>query len=914
MRASTGTVSDINGYFELETPEGAREYKVVVSYVGYFADTFTVPATQKGIAVLKLQPKAEQLKAVTVTGRFEGQQLALFQQRNAANIKNVVSFEQIRLFPDVNAAEAIQRIPGITLQRDQGEGRYVQLRGTPPALTNFNINGEQVPSPEGDVRYVGLDVIAADQIASIEITKALTPDMDADGIGGNVNIITKTAKDSVPNVNFSLIGGYNNISSNSNYQGNLSYGLKRNKFGFHVNGNYYKNNQGADNMEFRYVKRNTQEDSVFQPIYDDIQLRHYTVSRERIGLSSTLDYDFSKTSRIYIKAMYNRFTDQETRRRTRYKFGSGAIINKYRTLEATVERDMRDRTKIQSLNTVNIGGEHKVKSIKIDYLVAYSKAVESEPDRIEMAFVSPDLNMELDLSESNWPRVTFPSERDQNNYSILEDYDFEEMLISNAYTQDENLATKFNIQIPYSNKPWSKGFLKFGTRIRYKEKYRDNKATVYDKYYKTFLPGTRQIYLQEGPDLSLETVYSGFEDKEMLNRGYVLGAHPDPELARDFYEFYGQNFKIAENDTKEESFSEDYTAFENIYAFYGMFKHTYKRWMVLGGVRYEQTDVNYSGFDFQTYKGRFFRGIEELKSEKTYQFVLPQFHVRYRPNPLTNIRFAATYTYSRPNFEDILPYRQEDIDDVTFGNPDLEFPVSFNLDLLAEKYLPKNGLIAGGLFYKRIDNFIFYYKRFVHLDSNFSTAGLKEVTMANNGIQAYVYGAEITANYKFSFLPGILGNFGVYTNYTYTYSEAEIFKRTELENLGEVFIYNPGGGNEFVRDNDERELIPMPGQAQHALNFAVFYDTKKLYLKLVMNYQSAFLDELGQEPDFDEYYGRSFHLDATADYRMNKNWRIFAQGINLTNAPLTYYLGSEEYIKQQEYYSWSARLGLRYSF
>jgi outer membrane receptor for ferrienterochelin and colicin len=115
------------------------------------------------------QGDTSKIAQVEISSRFEEQQKALEFMQRADNILNVISSQQIKLFPDVNAAEAIQRISGITLQRDQGEGRFVQLRGTPPQLTNFNINGEQIPSPEGDVRFVGLDVIAADQIEKIEV-------------------------------------------------------------------------------------------------------------------------------------------------------------------------------------------------------------------------------------------------------------------------------------------------------------------------------------------------------------------------------------------------------------------------------------------------------------------------------------------------------------------------------------------------------------------------------------------------------------------------------------------------------------------------------------------------------------------------------------------------------------------------
>lgn len=910
--SSEGTVTDSKGNFVIDLSHfELSQAQLVGSFIGFKKDTIDVSLGHTSNLMIRLDSATTSMGTIEVVGRFEGQQKALYQQRNAVNITNVVAAEQIKLFPDVNAAEAVRRVSGITLQRDQGEGRYVQLRGTPPELTNFNINGEQVPSPQGDVRYVGLDVISADQIESIEITKALTPDMNADGIGGTVNIVTKTATDSIPEINVALTGGYNSIVAKSNTQAQFSFAQRTGKLGFHINGNYYYNEQGAHNMEFKFLKRPTQEDEQFQAVYNDIQLRHYAVTRERIGLSSTLDYQFSSNSKIYLKAMYNNFTDDETRRRTRYKFGSGTIINEGRALEASMERDLRDRVKLQRLSTVNIGGEHEWLRLKIDYMLTYAYASENEPDRMEIAFDSKELDMELDLAETNWPRIVFPDASDETIATNYDNYSFNNMLVSSGLTTDRNLAYKMNFEIPYLAGYKQKGYFKFGFRVRTKHKVRDNKAVEYNNYYPVFLPGSRQVYLQEGPELTLNTLAGSFSESNMLNRGYDLGPHPDPEVTREFYEFYRQNFKIDETSTKDETYAEDYTADEDIYAAYGMLVHEYKGFTFLGGMRYERTDVSYQGYDFQTYKGRFFRGLSELESKKAYDFLLPQIHFKYALNAMTNFRLAGTYTYARPNFEDILPYRQEDIDEVQFGNPDLAFPESFNLDLLAEKYIPNNGLLSGGLFFKRIDNFVFYYKRFVHLDSNFSRAGLKEVTMANNGLQAYVWGGEVNGNFKFKFLGKGWSNFGLYTNYTFTYSEASINQRVPVEDLSEVFTFDPQGGSDFVNGSEDVEIISMPGQAAHTFNLALFYDTKKFYAKISSTYQSAFLDELGQEADFDVYYDQSFFLDFSADYRFTSKARVFIQAINLTNSPLKYYMGTKDQVQQQEFYSWSARIGFR---
>ena len=323
---SQGVVTGENGQFTLGNLSGSQ-VALVFSYVGYETKTLQqslTSASAKNITI-RLSSGSVELNEVTVTGIVEGQIKALVDMKKAENIKNIVSAEQIRTFPDLNAAEVMQRIPGITLQRDQGEGRFVQLRGTPPELTNFNINGEQVPSPEGDFRYVGMDIIPSDQIESIEVTKVMTPDMDGDGIGGSVNIITKRAQAGAPQIRATMAGGYNNLRETPNYNLQFSYGQRYNRLGFQLTASFFENKQGSDNIEYSFAKgpffgENSQElgRDNFNIHYREAQLRHYNITRTRISVAPTLDYEFNENSHVYLQAMYNSFTDDEVRRRLIY--------------------------------------------------------------------------------------------------------------------------------------------------------------------------------------------------------------------------------------------------------------------------------------------------------------------------------------------------------------------------------------------------------------------------------------------------------------------------------------------------------------------------------------------------------------------------------------------------------------------
>lgn len=916
--SAKGAVSDLDGEFIISGIQ-QEEVEVIFSYISYKSQTLKINfAGKKRVNLLvKLEQDTKYMDEVIVTGQTEGKVKAMLEQRIAANIKNVISSEQIKEFPDMNAAEAMQRIPGITLQRDQGEGRFVQLRGTPPEYTNFSINGEQIPSPEGGVRYVGLDVIAADQIEFIEVTKVLTPDMDADGIAGNVNIITKMPKSGEPEVLASLAGGYNDLMKTNNYQAQFSFGERVNNFGFQMNANYYKNDQGSHNMEFDYTRGPTTQQSQgtdslsenYQILYSDIELRHYTITRERIGLSANIDYQPNEKLLFYVRGMYNRFSDDEQRRRITYDFSDANTPLVYR--EAGIDRDIRDRIEYQTISTINVGGEFEFNNgIKLDYEGSISTAIEDIPDYMFASFDNGGITMAVNIDDPQWPTLSYPSAIDSIDAFTYENYEFDKLRFNSSLVKDINRSAKINLEIPYRFSANSSGSVKLGGKLRLKDKTRERQNKSYSKYYETL-----NLYSQIGPPLNVTTVEDEFNETNLINQGYVMDHMPNHHMVRDFFEKHPQNFKYDEIKTWGETYGEDYISSENIYAAFIMFHHDINRLMILGGLRIEKTDINYqaakAGIE---YVGNGLLFIDTIDDSRSHNFILPQLQFKYRLTDKTNFRAAITYTYSRPNFDDVLPYRREnDNGDVDFGNPDLKYPLSMNLDLLAETYLKNSGVISGGIFYKKIQNPIFSYVGYAHQGDNFNRFGLQKISMAVNGIEADVYGAEIQTQFKFSKLPGFLSDFGIYGNYTFTESEALISYRSPKNDNTNIFIFNEDKAD-FFTNSDKTESIPLEGQARHTINLALFYDAKKFYGKISAHNHSDFLSELSSDSELDYYNQRSLHIDFTANYQVNESLNFFIDLINITNEPLRFYMGSTDYFKQQEYYSWWGRVGVKVEF
>ena len=620
--------------------------------------------------------------------------------------------------------------------------------------------------------------------------------------------------------------------------------------------------------------------------------------------------------------MYNSYTDDELRRRLIYDLDDAFVENYY--TYSQIEHDVKDRIKIQNITSINLGGESKINNATLDYETACSIATEKEPDRFEATFKNPGhgIDIKFDLDDPDWPRVTFPYGPDSADIYSYDEYDLDELVLQNSLVTDNNITAKMNIKIPYHIGNFNKGYFKFGVKTRFKNKKRDVEARSYSRY----VLRTRDNPNFFGPEMALTDVEDDFYVDNFLNKDYyVLDHMPSPEKINTYYDQYPNLFITDVNDSTERTFSEDYKANENIYATYAMVRHDIGKFMMLGGLRYERTDIEYTTTNVYYNTHDNYEGKYDTTANRKFQIFLPSVQVKYTVNNTFNIRAAVTKSYSRPNFEDVLPVESREKRKVKAGNPDLKYPVSLNIDFLAEKYIQGDGLISGGMFYKKIDDFVFNYSRYARLGNrtrdneligDASSGGSPAtITMPLNGKYAHVFGSEIISQFKLNSLPGFLGNFGVFFNYTYTISGARINKRISGNRVHDVVLV--GSQNDTLQlfsSTDETEIINLPGQAKHALNFALYYESKKLYMKLSSNYHDAFLNDLGLDKDLDEYYDQAWHFDFTANYSITKNIKIFTDVINLTNAPLVYYIGSPDRFYKREYYSWWGRIGIKLNF
>jgi TonB-dependent receptor len=870
---TNGITSDVNGEFVLRAPAGSAE--VEVSYIGFKTYSAVVNVNQNETTTLefKLESDALMLKDIVITGMLQGQQRALNQQKSADNIKNIVSADQIGRFPDPNVAEALQRVPAVNIERDQGEGRYVLVRGLAPQFTNISINGEQIPSPEAGVRYVALDAVPADQLASIEVTKALTPDMDGDAIGGSVNLITRTAQSASLGISASALAGYNNLAGSANLQGSLELSKRflDNRLGVMINSSYYETDRGSDNWE---------RDG------NDLELRDYELLRTRLGLSSTIDYRLNTQSEIYFRTIYNRFTDREWRRR--YIFIPNADNSPFE--ENTIERFTKDRLEKQTVTSFNLGGKHTFSRFNLDYEVAYAEAVQDTPYDIEVGSVGEVDDLSIDFnSNPKFPsfRVNDLPHTDRNNvYLDNTIYEFDELVSGNTYALDQNKTAKFNVGIPFKTGE-NTGLIKFGGKVRLKEKTYNITENVYsweggDVTFPGFEPGA----------YALEKYAGGTVDNNFLDGKYLLSASADDNKVIQHFNANPSGYELSVDDKLAAEAVEAFKATEDVYAGYLMGKIQFKKLLVLGGLRLEHTNVTYSSQEvIYDFKGDL-EEIVPVSGKTDYRFILPQLHLKYQLGSNTNLRFAATKTYARPNFQDIVPSQEIELNarEGTIGNPTLEPVGATNLDFMAERYFGSVGILSGGFFYKRLNNFIF--NRRFQTDTYPGAEGVDlTLTQAMNGEDANLMGFEIAYQQNLTFLPGLLKGFSVYANYTYTGSEAKIQSREDISTT---------------------ENIRLPGQAKHVGNLSFAYDLKKLNVRLSSNFNGEYMSEVGGDKSEDLFVKDRMQLDASATFTITPKLRVFGEFLNITNQPFEVYQGEKEHYIQREFYSWWTRFGIKF--
>ena len=448
--------------------------------------------------------------------------------------------------------------------------------------------------------------------------------------------------------------------------------------------------------------------------------------------------------------------------------------------------------------------------------------------------------------------------------------------IEDTKTTNTDITATFNAKYPFMV-GGNSVLAKLGGKILMKSKDSDETLTEYG--------------WEGDEDLLLSAVAGDFVDDDFMGGEYRIGQTQGPSEVRDHY---AANKDLYEGEIdREASDVADYAASENVIAFYGMATMNIGDLMILGGFRNEITMTEYTGYEvLYDVEGDYVSTTPKTESFDRNHF-LPMLHLRYSLNPQTNIRAAFTSGLARPNYETLVPFKFINTEDeeMEIGNPTLIPTTAYNFDLLGEYYLSGIGLVAAGFFYKSLDNIIFEHE---YENEEAGDYFEWDVLQSIQGGKASLMGFEFNWQQQLTFLPAPLDGLGIYANYTYTTSTADI--SSELP------------------DREDNTDLPLPGQAGNVGNLAVSFQKFGLTSRVSLNYNDGFLFVLGEEGEEDEYQLNHMQLDFSTSYKVMSGVELYVQANNLTNAPLVYYMGSEDRPIQREFYSFWINAGLKLEF
>lgn len=723
-----------------------------------------------------------QLSELVVVGQRAGQARALSRQRNADNLSNVVAADQAGRFPDLNAAEALRRMPGVSVQREvvAGEGRYVSIRGLDSGLNNTQINGMNAAQPEKENRRVPLDMIQTSALSSITVHKTLLPDQDADGIGGAVVLETATAFDfAKPVLDLTISGFHHDLAGKTSpmIQGTAARRFgDRGQFGVLVSGGYSKRKtkgfvfyQDEDYLSF------VEDDPTSGVTPLQFHIAQYEDKRENISANVALNWEVSDSTQLTFKGSYNRLYDQELSRELYFEGGTedyedgkliltepghAEIFNQYEETELTQQSYV-------------LTGKTLKGAFTFDYGLGYAAGVRNEPFDNEVAF-AVDLDSNLfgyDFS-GKFPRPNLTA-ADQ---ARLTDASLYELGYNDIDIDDQkNTRAAAHFDVTYEpNSSWLRS-VKFGAKAE-----RSKRELVEGNVMELEGPLTMKTF-GVGPLVDVSKTgapYAPFLSLDIAQvKAWRTYSQHLVDTNPDFENAYVETGAIPRDE-------DSYKSREDIFAGYVMAKGAWGAWEAIGGLRVDHTRVasdNWEAIALEDEDPVF----TPVTGKASYTSWLPRLQVNYRPNDDTVVRGAFFTSIARPEplfISGATTIEEEDGEvDVTVGNPGLKPAYSYNFDLGIERYFGSIGMVSAGVYYKRIDRFIFSgvageteadRARFEN-DPRLAGKDIDDVTTYTNGKRATVYGLELNLVRQFTDLPGALGGLGIYANATLQHSKAD---------------------------------------------------------------------------------------------------------------------------------------------
>jgi TonB-dependent receptor len=824
---------------------------------------------------------------------------AIEEKRQAPNIIEVQPLSEIVKLPDINTAEALQRIPGISLETDSGEGRFVNIRGMDADLNGTTYAGVRLPasnpsSPSGGGRAVAFDTFPTGIVGGIEVTKTLRPDSDAEALGGSINLVPRTGAEhgGQPFLDSDFGYGYEKLRATPVYHAELSAGrgfdggdgigglfAGPDAFSAVFSVVYHQDKRGIDDLEESYTDQ--QSSGVPDKVLGNLQFRRYEYTRERYGAAANFDAKPTDNTSLYLRMLWSGYLEHAAKH---YLVLNGLDSNtgcsplpsciedpnNPQGYQATVpagggglEQDTTDSLERIQNGLGVVGGSSDFGVLKLDYRASFAIGTDLVSEGYGSQWQDPNaVTINYDNNSSaNYPSFNTPGVNPANpgNYVL------NNISLGSSLAHDGETAAALDATIPLSSGDYS-GELKFGLSLRDRHKTSDSYNPVFTPTgtisLANYTYGGGQIYYGNRYDIGPAINLAALESLANSNLGTI-----GDDAAAD-----------ASTNTDNR---------ENVYAGYGQYTGRFGKWGVLAGLRVESTRA--------TYGGNLYNADTDINTptavNTSYTNVFPTLQGRY--DILDNLTARATYSsgIARPGFQQIDPGASVSVMNasVTVGNPSLKPTIGQNFDLTLE-YYPGDGQVASaGLFYKQFKNYILLSQQII---DGYPFPGLTNqittVQTYSNG-PAHADGFEAQYQQQLTFLPAPLNGFGYSGNITLVDSRAQVHPG----------IYGL-----------------LPSTSKRTWNVAVFYEREPFQIRLAADYVGQNLFAFGGVTgnSTDDYSSPRLTMDLGSSFTLARQVKLYFDAKNLLNTPLEFTEGlSQSRPIQREFYDITLLAGVRVS-
>ncbi len=840
-------------------------------------------------------------------------------QKLAPNVVTVQPQSEIQKLPDSNVAEALQRAPGISMESDTGAGRFINIRGFDADLNGTTYDGVHLPasnqaSPDGGGRAVAFDTFPAGVIGGYEVVKSLTPDIDAQGIGGSINLLPPSLPaGGGPLIQATLAGGEETLRHTGIYESNLALGnafaipgmahfANSKPFTVIFVASDHTDRRGINDFEEGYS--NSFVGSGPQPV-SNLQLRYYKSQRVTTGYSGEVDFDPTPTTHFFIRGLDSGYDEQLDKKFERLGVGKdgkpGTLDNNptylggdsFSVNNATVEDSFTNSNERIGYLLGEFGGKTLIANkYTLDFHAAYVQGLDATTRSYGTKAINPNgVNVTYDLSNTAYRGISTPGVNlaDPSQY-VLDP--------GSTNTPGRTINDEFSVGTNLSfddSLLGGVGTAKFGLAARFLSE--GVEANEYD-------------FLNAQP-VTLAQIDAGNPNLLYYQKHYAIG----PDIS------YNQAFPalgVPVNNVETAIAGYQHNA-ENVYAAYGQQTLQFGKLELLAGLRVEVTNATYKGVSTVAYVGAdgnpaqapgsfaYFdpnvtyntgAGSGNSYTNNTFKAdyinLFPSVQAKYTLNEHMQVRAAYSTGIARPGFNQINPSQSVAYNATTTngtsiavsqGNPNLKPQTADSFDFTFEYYGPHDQYFAINPFYKLFHNYI------IANVANGTYRGQpdQQTTFSNIG-GAYARGIEFAGQQYLTFLPSPFDGLGASGNITFVDSSGHVDGLTN-------------------KANELSSTSPI------SYNVAILYNKGPIGFNLAASYVSRNLFGAGGGRDGDTFSAPRFRLDVDASYQVTPRIQVFIQGHNLTNTRLEFTQGpSMNYPVQREYYDQDFLVGVHYNF